>query len=93
MFLNQAVHSFQTKLLRTEISKARTDEKNVEIKLERARDAVQMGVDENFWPSVRKYLSVRGQRQTTTVKETQQKKPMKLSERQDRLYESKVRVR
>ena len=31
-----------------------------------------------------KYLSLRGQRQTTTVKETHQKKLMKLSERQDR---------
>ena len=29
VFLNQEVHSFQTKLLRTEINKARTDEKNV----------------------------------------------------------------
>ena len=40
MFLNQAVHSFQTKLLRTEINKVRTDEKNVEGKLERTRGAV-----------------------------------------------------
>ena len=31
-----------------------------------------------------KYLSLRGQRQTATVKETHQKKLMKLSERQDR---------
>ena len=35
-------------------------------------------------PSVMKYLSLRGQRQTTTVKETHQKKLMKLTERQDR---------
>ena len=84
MFSNQPVHSFQTKLLRTEINKARTDEKNLEIKLERARRAVQRGVDEKFWPSVMKYLSLRGQRQTTTVTETHQKKLMKLSERQDR---------
>ena len=82
-FLNQAVHSFQTKLPRTEINRGRTDEKNVEVKLERARGAVQKGVDEKFWPSVMKYLSLWGQRQTTTVKETHQKKLMKLSERQD----------
>ena len=68
VFSNQAVHSFQTKLLRTEINKARTDKKNVKVKLERARGTVQRGVDENFWPSVIKYLSLRGQRQTTTVK-------------------------
>ena len=84
VFLNQAVHSFQTKLLRTEINKARTDEENVEVKLERARGAVRSGVDEKFWPSVIKYLSLREQRQTATVKETHQKKLMKLSERQDR---------
>ena len=41
VFSNQAVHSFQTKLLRTEINKARTDEKNDEVKLEKARSAVQ----------------------------------------------------
>ena len=84
VFLNQAVHSFQTKFLRTEVNMARTDEKNVEIKLEMARGAVQRGVEEKFWPSVIKYLRLRGQRQTTTVKETHQKKLMKLSERQDR---------
>ena len=84
VFSNQAAHSFQTKLLRTEINKARTDKKNVEVKLERARGAVQRGGDEKFWPSVIKYLSLRGQRQTTTVRETHQKKLMKLSERQDR---------
>ena len=77
MFSNQAVHSFQTKPLRTEINKARKG-------IERARGAVQRGVDEKFWPSVIKYLSLRGQRQTATVKKTHQKKLMKLSERQDR---------
>ena len=84
VFSNQAVHIFQTKFLRTEVNKARTDEKNVEVKLERARGAVQGGVDEKFWPSVIKYLSPRGQRHTTTVKETHQKKLMKPSRRQDR---------
>ena len=87
VFSNQAVHSFQTKLLRTEINKARTNEKNLEVKLERARGVVQRGVDEKFWPSVIKYLSLRGQRQTATVKETHQKKLMKLSERQGRPLE------
>ena len=58
--------------------------KTVEVKLERARGAVQRGVDENFWPSVIKYLSLRRQRQTTIVKETHQKKMMELSEREDR---------
>ena len=38
----------------------------------------------SFRPSVIKYLSLRGQRQTTTVKETHQKKLVKLTERQDR---------
>ena len=58
MFLNQVVHSFQTKLLRTEINKARTDEKNVEVKLERARGAVQRGVDWKLSVTfARKYIS------------------------------------
>ena len=83
MFSNQAIYSFQTKLLRTELNKTRTDEKNVQVKLERAIGAVQRGVDEKFWPSVIKYLSLRGQRQTSTVKETHHKKLMKLSERQN----------
>ena len=72
VFSNQAVHSFQTKFLRKEINKARTDEKNVDVKLERARGAVHRGVDEKIWPLLDKYLSLRGQRQTTTVKETHQ---------------------
>ena len=85
MFSNQVVHKFQTKLQRTEMNKTRTDEKNVEAKLERARGAVQRGVDEKLWPSVMKQLCLRGQRQTTTttVKETHLKKLMKPSEKQD----------
>ena len=44
----RAVHSYQTKLLRTKTKKARTDDKNVEGKLENARGAVQRGLDEIF---------------------------------------------
>ena len=84
MFSKQAVCHFQKKFLRTVTNEARTDEKNVEVKLERARGAVYRGVNEKFWPSLMQYLSLRGERQTTTVKETHQKKLMKLSERQDR---------
>ena len=84
VFLNQAVHSFQTKLVRMEMNKARTDEKKVEVKKERTRGAVQRGVNEKFWPSVIKYLSLSGQRQTTKVEETHQNRLMKLSQRQDR---------
>ena len=54
--------------LRTETNKARLEEKNVEGNLERARGAVQPGVNEQFWTSVMKFLSLRGQKQTTTVK-------------------------
>ena len=79
------MHSFQTKFLKTEINKERTDEKNVGDKLEKARGAEQRGVDEKFWPSLTKYLSLRGPKTpTTTVEETHQKKPRKLSESQDR---------
>ena len=84
MFSNQVVCSFQTKFLRTEVKKAWRDEKNVGVKLERERGAVQRGVDEKFWPSVMKYSSLSGQRQTTTFKETHQKNLKKQSERQVR---------
>ena len=70
VFSSQAVHSFQTKLLKTENIKARIDEKNVEDKVERTRGAVQRVVDEMFWLSVMKYLRLRGQSQTATFKET-----------------------
>ena len=89
VFLNHAVDSFQTKFLRMKINRARSDEKNIEVKLERARGEAQRGLDEKFWPSVMKYLSLRGQRKTTTVKKTHQKKLAKLSERQDRLLGKK----
>ena len=68
VFLSQAVHSFQTKLLQTEVNKSRIDEKIVEDKLERTRGAVQRVVDEKFWPSVMKYLRLRGQSQTAIFK-------------------------
>ena len=66
---------------------------SVEIKLQTARGAVKRVVDEKIWPSVMKNLSLRGQRQTTTVKETHQKTLMNISERQDRPLGSQVRVR
>ena len=81
MFWNQAVHSFQKKLLRTKIKQAKADEKIVKCKLERAKSAVQRGVYEKFLSFVIKILPLRGQRQTTTVKETHQKTLLKLSER------------
>ena len=74
VFSNQAVHSFQTKLLRTEKNKARRDEKNVEVKLERAGGAVQRGVDGKFWPSVINYLSHRDK-----DKQQQSKRPIRRS--------------
>ena len=70
MFSNHVAQSFQTKRLRTEINKASTADKNVGGKLERAKGVVQRFVDEKFWHLVMKKLSLREQKQTTTVKET-----------------------
>ena len=50
-FLDQAVHCFQLKVLRTEIKKARIDKKNICDKLGKTRVVVQQGVDGKFWPS------------------------------------------
>ena len=50
----------------------------------RFRGAVQRGVYDKFCPSVMKLLSLRRQRQITTVKKNRQKKLLRLSERQDR---------
>ena len=84
MFSNQAVYSLQTKLLRTETNKARADEKNVKGILERASVPVHRCVDEKFRPPILQYLSLRGQKQTTTIKESHPKKLQELSEMQDR---------
>ena len=43
--MDQAVHCFQLKLLRTEITKARVDEKNKSDKLGKEKVVVQRGVD------------------------------------------------
>ena len=48
VFPDQAVHSFQLKLLKAEINKARTDTKNISSKLDEATDVVQRGVKEEL---------------------------------------------
>ena len=53
-FSDQALQSFQTRLVGAEINKPRTDDKNPEDKLEKAKATVQSGGDQKFWPSVMK---------------------------------------
>ena len=52
VFSDQAVHSFQLRLLRSEISQADADRAKASGNLVKAREAVRRGIDEKWWPSV-----------------------------------------
>ena len=45
VFSDQAVHSFQLKLLRTEINQARSEEKKIDDDLAKAREVVRRGMN------------------------------------------------
>ena len=51
-FSDQAVHSFQLRLLRSEISQAHADRVMTSGNLAKAREVVRRGLDEKWWPSV-----------------------------------------
>ena len=52
VFSDQVVHSFQLRLLRSEISQADADRAKASGNLVKAREAVRRGIDEKWWPSV-----------------------------------------
>ena len=56
IFSDQAVHSFQLRLLRSEISQANADRAKASGNLVKAREVVRRGIDEKWWPSVIIYL-------------------------------------
>ena len=58
VFSYQAVHSFQLRLLRSEISKANADRAKASVNLAKAREVVRRGIDEKRWPSVLFYLNL-----------------------------------
>ena len=52
VFSDQAVHSFQLRRLRTEISQSNADRAQASGTLVKAREVVRRGIDEKWWPSV-----------------------------------------
>ena len=56
-FLDQAVHNFQLKLLRTETSRVNEDRKRYEEMLMKARSLVQKEIDEQWWASISRFVS------------------------------------
>ena len=52
--------------------------------IDKARGVVQRGVNEDLWPSVVRYLTLRGRKTNRAKEETHQKKLENLAERQDR---------
>ena len=95
-FLDQAVHSFQLRLLRSEISQANADRTKASGNLAKSREVVRRGKDEKWWPSVIFYLNLQARRSVNYLISRHKKKVEKFSKRQDRplknLNERSVRI-
>ena len=90
------MHSFQLRLLRSEISQANADRAKASGNLVKAREVVRRGIDEKWWPSVIFYLNRQARCSVNTLISRHKRKFEKLSERQDRpinnLDERSVRI-
>ena len=58
VFSDQAVYSFQLRLLRSEMSQANVDRAKASGSLAKAREVVRRGIYEKWWPSVIFYLNL-----------------------------------
>ena len=58
-FSDQGLHSFQLRLLRSEISQANANRAKASGNLAKAREVVRRGIDEKWWPSLIFYLNLR----------------------------------
>ena len=56
MFLDQAVHSFQLKQLRTEMNRAKDDSGRPAEGLGKVRNIIRRRINERLWPSVINYV-------------------------------------
>ena len=96
VFSDQAVHSFQLRLLRSELSQANADRAKASGNLVKAREVVRRGIDEMWWPSVIFYLNRQARCSVNNLISRHKRKLEKLSERQDRplknLDERAVRI-
>ena len=79
------MHSFEMRLLRPEISQANADRAKASGNLEKAREVVRRGIDENWWSSIIVYLNLQAMCSVNNLISRLKKKLEKLSERQDRL--------
>ena len=93
---DQAMHSFQLRLLRSELSQAIADRAKASGNLVKAREVVRRGIDEKWWPSVIFYLNRQARCSVKNLISRHKRKLEKLSERQDRpsknLDERAVRI-
>ena len=87
------MHSFQLRLLRSEISQANADSAKASGNLAKAREVLRRGSDEKWWPSVIFYLNLQARCSVNNLISRHKKK---LSERQDRpsknLDERSIRI-
>ena len=94
--MDQAVHSFLLRLLRSEISQANADRTKASGNLAKSREVVRRGKDEKWWPSVIFYLNLQARRSVNYLISRHKKKLEKFSKRQDRplknLDERSVRI-
>ena len=88
IFSDQAVHSFQLRLLRSELSQANADRAKASVNLVKAKEVVRRGIDEKWWPSVIFYLNRQARCSVNNLISRRKRKPEKLSERQNRLIKN-----
>ena len=88
VFSDQAVHSFQLRLLRSEISQANADRAKASSNLVKARELVRRGIDEKWWPSVIFYLNRKARCSVNNLISRHKRKLEKFSKRQDRLLKN-----
>ena len=84
VFSDQAVHSFQVRLLRSQLSQANADRAKALGNLLKAREVVRRGIDEKWWPSVIFHLNRQARCSVNNLISRHKRKLEKLSERQDR---------
>ena len=96
VFFGSGLHSFQLRLLRSEISHANADRAKASGNLAKAREVVTRGIDKKWWPSVIFYLDLQARCSVNNLISRHQKKLEKHFERRDRplkkLYERSFRI-
>ena len=87
VFLDQAVHCFKLKLLRTEMGRAKNDSASAAEDLGKERDMVSVTIDVRLWPLVINYVLRQARDNALATRLSHSKKIEKLGHRQDRHLE------